>query len=84
MTLRLHFAPTGRAVMVYDDKARDVMDALGTATVRRASNVEPDVHGNWVADLRAVNGPATRPYRNRAFALRAEVEWLHAHLGEIA
>ena len=83
MIHRFYFAPTGRAVAIYDDRLRNVMDVLGTVTVRRASTVEPDEHGNWIADLAPVSGPALPPCRNRADALQAEVEWLNDHLGEL-
>ena len=59
------------------------MDRLGTATVRRASHVEPDAAGNWIADLSPVRGPVCPPHRNRADALRAEIEWLERNLGNL-
>jgi hypothetical protein len=79
MTLRMHFAPTGRAALIYDDAARPVMDALGAATVRRVSNVEPNEQGEWVASM--INGPQLPPCRKRADALRLEVDWINGRLG---
>jgi hypothetical protein len=53
--------------------------ALGPVEIRRASHVEPTVDGQWLADLRPVDGPVLGPYPRRSEALVAEVEWLETH-----
>jgi hypothetical protein len=47
--------------------------------VKRASHVEPDRNGKWVADLAPVGGPQLGPYRLRQEALSAEVAWINKH-----
>jgi hypothetical protein len=68
----------GQVTAVYDDELRPVFDALGTATIKRASHVEPDDKGMWWADL--VDGPIFGPFIRRADALAAEVAWLEVNL----
>jgi len=50
--------------------------ALGELTIRRASFVEPDERGRWIADLSPVAGPTLGPFPRRSDALQAEQEWL--------
>lgn len=52
------------------------LSLLGRLTIRRASHVEPDVTGDWWADLEPVGGPVLGPFARRTAALAAEVEWL--------
>ena len=49
---------------------------LGNVSIRRASHVEPDLQGQWWADLAPVNGPRLGPFTSRSKALDAEVAWL--------
>ena len=59
--------------------------ALGRVTISRASHVEPDQQGRWLADLSPVHGPTLGPFQNRSAALAAEHAWLEAHwLGRAA
>ena len=53
--------------------------SLGTLAIRRASHVEPDVHGQWLADLAPVGGPKLGPFNQRSLALAAEQAWLAEH-----
>jgi hypothetical protein len=53
--------------------------ALGLLTIRRASHVEPDSCGQWVADLSPVGGSVLGPFSTRSQALDAEQNWLNAH-----
>lgn len=52
---------------------------LGSLSIRRASHVEPDEHGQWWADLAPVNGPTLGPFMLRSGALDAERDWLETH-----
>jgi hypothetical protein len=52
---------------------------LGQVSICRASHVEPDVDGNWLADLRLVEGPCLGPFAQRSRALAAEESWLVEH-----
>jgi hypothetical protein len=50
--------------------------ALGMPRITRASHVEPDADGRWLADLAPVGGPVLGPFVRRFEALNAEVAWL--------
>ena len=52
---------------------------LGHPVVVRASHVEPDEAGRWVADLTPVNGPILGPFDRRSDALAAEQSWLESN-----
>ena len=55
------------------------LHSLGTPQITRASHVEPDSSGRWVADLTPVDGPHLGPFDKRTDALEAEVQWLRDH-----
>ncbi len=69
--------PAGRLRCIYGE-AIDLA-ALGAMWIVRASHVEPEGAGRWVADLAPVGGPALGPYAVRSEALAAERAWLEAH-----
>lgn len=50
--------------------------ALGSMDIARASHVEPDADGQWLADLTPVAGPTLGPFPLRSDALAAESQWL--------
>ena len=52
------------------------LDALGSLKIERASHIEPDDSGRWLADLLPVGGPVLGPFNRRSEALEAEVAWL--------
>jgi hypothetical protein len=68
---------TGQCRCVYDELL-DLRD-LGPLTIERASHVEPNAAGQWIADLSPVSGPQLGPFPNRSEALVAEVVWLRTH-----
>ena len=53
--------------------------SLGTPKIKRASHVEPDDKGQWIADLSPVGGPELGPFAKRSEALETEVAWLEAN-----
>ena len=67
----------GRVRGVYGEEID--LAALGPLTITRASRVEPDDEGRWLADLSPVGGPVLGPYDLRSEALGAEVAWLEAN-----
>ena len=52
------------------------LHALGPPAISRASQVEPDEQGRWLADLAPVGGPVLGPFDRRSEALIAERQWL--------
>jgi hypothetical protein len=68
----------GGAIRAIYGEAMD-LHALGRPSVSRASNVEPDADGRWLADLGPVGGPVLGPFDLRSEALEAEVAWLGAN-----
>ncbi len=70
--MELFIASDGSTKAIY---AEDIdLHTLGTATITRASHVEPDATGRWFAGI--VNGPSLGPFARRSEALAAEVAWL--------
>jgi hypothetical protein len=74
----LRIDPGGQVSCLYGE-AIDLA-SLGALMIQRASQVEPDEHGHWWADLAPVHGPRLGPFRQRSQALQAETGWLEAHL----
>ena len=72
--MQLIIEPGGAARCLYSE-AFDLR-ALGRLAIHRASHVEPDEHGRWLADLSPVEGPVLGPFLSRSQALEAEVRWL--------
>ena len=69
--------PGGTVRAVYSEEID--LDSLGHAVITRASHVEPDERGCWLADLRPIGGPVLGPFERRSEALAAEIAWLEAH-----
>ena len=67
----------GSVQCVYDETVD--LGSLGPLTIRRASHVEPDADGCWLADLSPVEGPMLGPFDSRSAALDAEHQWLAAN-----
>src|SRR5690606_20901883 len=76
-TMTLIFESDGRVRGIYGEEI--ALDALGRPRISRASHVEPDNQGRWLADLSPVGGPVLGPFDRRSEALEAEVAWLEEH-----
>ena len=72
--LELVVGVDGGVKCIYDD-ALDLR-ALGKLQITRASHVEPDLDGNWWADMGPSGGPVLGPFGTRGRALQAERGWL--------
>jgi hypothetical protein len=72
MQLVVH--PTGQVRCLYDEAVD--LATLGRLCVKRASHVEPDADGHWIADLSPVGGPLLGPFVARSESLAAERRWL--------
>lgn len=81
----LHFGDDGTVRTVFtDDVDLELLRAIGTTTIARASHVEPTQDGHWTADLGPVRGPVLGPFPRRAQALAAELAWLKTRLHTLA
>ncbi len=76
--MNLLIQPNGSIRCVYDEAI--YLAALGRLTITRASHVEPNEQGHWLADLAPVGGPLLGPFCQRGEALAAEREWLESSL----
>jgi hypothetical protein len=72
--MQLIIEPGGAARCLYSEELD--LRALGRLAIHRASRVEPDEQGRWVADLSPVEGPRLGPFPTRSQAFEAEVRWL--------
>ena len=73
----LVISPDGTVRAVYSEDIQ--LTNLGSAVISRASHVEPDSQGRWLADLSPVGGPDLGPFDRRSEALAAELAWLEAN-----
>jgi hypothetical protein len=73
----LVISPQGDVRCLYSENINLV--AIGSLSIIRASHVEPDAQGFWIADLSPVHGPSLGPFALRSEALAAEVAWLEGH-----
>ena len=67
----------GSARCIYSDELP--LSELGRLTITRASYVEPNESGQWMADLSPVEGPKLGPFKVRSAAIKAEVVRLREH-----
>jgi len=72
--MELVVAVDGDVKCIYDEAME--LRALGKLQITRASHVEPDVDGNWWADMGPSGGPVLGPFGSRSEALQAEKRWL--------
>ena len=72
--MELIFESSGNARCVYSDTIPLV--SIGKLRIERASHVEPNKEGEWIADLSPVSGPTLGPFSKRTDAIAAEVQWL--------
>ena len=75
--IQLVITPGGVVLCIYSEDID--LFALGSPTISRASHVEPDEHGRWLADLSPVGGPVLGPFGHRSEALAAEHSWLETN-----
>ena len=72
--MELVFESSGNARCVYSDTLP--LASIGRLRIERASHVEPNDKGEWIADLSPVSGPTLGPFSKRTDAIVAEVQWL--------
>lgn len=70
----------GQIRFIHNDDLAGRFMKQGAAETRRASHVEPDGKGGWIADLSPVApGVVLGPFARRDVALQQEVDWLLSH-----
>jgi hypothetical protein len=75
--MQLVVEPGGTVRCIYTEDIN--LTALGNPVIARASHVEPDQQGRWLADLSPAHGPTLGPFSHRSEALAAEHAWLVAN-----
>jgi len=75
--MQIIIEPDGTARCIYTEDID--LAAIGSPVITRASHVEPDQQGRWLADMSPVGGKLLGPYELRSEALAAELAWLEAH-----
>jgi hypothetical protein len=75
--MQLIIAADGSVRCIYGEQID--LATLGRIAITRASHVEPDERGGWLADLAPVAGPVLGPFPSRSQALAAEMAWLEAN-----
>ena len=55
--MQIIIEPDGVARCIYTEEIN--LAAIGSPTITRASHVEPDQHGRWLADMSPVGWPAS-------------------------
>ena len=75
--MELVVLPDGTVRAIYAEEIN--LAFLGEISITRASHVEPDSQGCWLADLAPVAGPVLGPFNLRSQALEAEQRWLSDH-----
>ena len=75
--MQMVIEPGGVVRCIYSESID--LTALGSPAISRASHVEPDQQGRWLADLSPVDGPILGPFQVRSEALVAEHSWLETH-----
>lgn len=75
--MQLVIDPHGQVRCLYGEEID--LHELGSLSIRRASHVEPDHLGRWLADLSPCDGPMLGPFAQRSEALQAETDWLAAN-----
>ena len=72
--MELVIEASGDVRAIYDDAL--LLSSVGNMSIKRASHVEPDHAGRWLADMSPVGGPTLGPFARRSDALAAEIDWL--------
>ena len=72
--MQIIIEPGGAVRCIYGEEID--LAAIGSPTITRASHVEPDQQGRWLADMGPVGGPVFGPFDHRSEALAVEVQWL--------
>lgn len=75
--MELVVTPHGSIRCLYGEEID--LRSLGRLSICRASHVEPNAQGQWLADLAPLAGPTLGPFSTRSQALAAEQAWLLAH-----
>jgi hypothetical protein len=74
----IRFSEDGTAQAIYSEEIN--LNELGKVTHSRASHVEPDENGEWVANLSPINGPKLGPFKLRSEAIKNEIDWLENNI----
>jgi len=73
--MKIRISSHGQIRFIYKDALLPLINK-GISVIKRASSVEPNLNGQWEADMKACGGPKLGPFNLRDDALKAEVKWL--------
>ena len=76
--MKIFIRPDGDVEHIYDETLST--SEVGHLSIERVSLVEPDLQGEWSADLSIVGGPKMLGYERRSQAIQAETRWMEARL----
>jgi hypothetical protein len=74
----LSISCTGECRAIYSEDID--LRSIGSLAIVRASHVEPNSDGRWLADMSPVNGPTLGPFATRSEAIDAEKLWLELYI----
>ncbi|MEI8373289.1 MAG: hypothetical protein WCJ35_10710 [Planctomycetota bacterium] len=75
--MQIIITPVGTARCIYTEDID--LSVISSPVISRASHVEPDQQGRWLADMSPLSGPTLGPFLNRSEALVAEHDWLETN-----
>ena len=76
--MMITFSENGAAKAIYTEEID--LSVLGKVHHTRASHVEPNEKGEWIADLSPAGGPKLGPFKLRSEAIKEEIKWLETHV----
>lgn len=78
----IRFDNDGTAISIYNEDI--ILNSLGKVNINRASYVEPNENGEWIADMSPIKSNIILgPFKLRSEALKAEINWLNQYLFNI-
>jgi hypothetical protein len=74
----IRFLEDGTAQAIYSEEID--LKELGKVKYSRASHVEPNEQGEWIADLTPIQGPMLGPFKLRSETIKSEILWLENNI----
>lgn len=78
MSYTIKVTASGAWHFIYQERLKPLLQR-GHAVMTRASYVNPQSDGSWIADLTPLQGPVLTSFATKQHALEAEEAWITAH-----